>query len=159
MGPRANPRIMLLLAPVVYFAHILEEAPSFIGWFNSVVTPPMQDGNLVAMNAPSIAITAIFAIVAAWTMRRGAMLILLAWLSYFMLANALFHVIATTVIGRYCPGLITAVLLYLPYFAWLVRYLRRDLHVRIEALAAAFCFGVPMLIQGYMIVFRGSTFF
>src|SRR5579872_1578270 len=119
-------RLMLLLAPVLYLAHILEEAPGFIAWFNSIVKPPMRDGNLVAMNEPSVAITALLAIVAAVALRRGAILTLFAWLSYFFFANGIFHIVATIALRRYSPGVVTAALLYLPYFAWLVRSLRID---------------------------------
>jgi Protein of unknown function with HXXEE motif len=84
--------------------------------------------------------------------------VMLAWLSYFMFANGIFHIVATLVLRRYSPGTITAALLYLPYFAWFFLCMR----TRVPAwLAGAFAliFGMPMLIQGYMIVFRGTRFY
>jgi hypothetical protein len=151
---------MLLLAAVFYVAHILEEAPGYIRWFNTLVAPPMPEGNLLQLNAPSLAVTTVLAIIASTTLRRGALLVLFAWLSYFMFANALFHIVATIRLAQYSPGVITAVVLYLPYFGWLACYLRREVHVRSEVLAAVgVVFALPMLIQGYMIVFRHSTLF
>jgi hypothetical protein len=152
-------RLLILLAPLIYMAHILEEAPGYIRWLNSVVDHGVPDqGHFFAGNLPSIAITALTAVIAAATLNRAALLVMLAWLSYFMFANAVFHIVATVVLHRYSPGTITAALLYLPYFAWFVRYMRS----RVPAWAiagVALTFGMPMFIQAYMIVFRGTRFY
>lgn len=152
-------RLLILLAPLIYTAHILEEAPGYMRWVNSVVDRPFPDqGHFFAGNLPSIAITAMIAVLAAITLNRGVLLVMLAWLSYFMFANAIFHLAATLVLRRYSPGTVTAAVLYLPYFAWFVRSLR----TRASALAVAattLIAGMPMLIQGYMIVFRGTRFY
>jgi uncharacterized protein with HXXEE motif len=152
-------RMLILLAPLIYAAHILEEAPGYIRWVNSVVDHGYPDqGHFFAGNLPSIAITALIAAIAAITLNRGALLAMLAWLSYFMFANAIFHIVATVVLRRYSPGTITAAALYLPYFAWFVWYMRTRVPTWAVA-AVALIFGMPMFIQAYMIVFRGTRFY
>ena len=152
-------RVLILLAPLIYAAHILEEAPGYIRWVNSVVDHGYADhGHFFAGNLPSITITALIAVIAAATLDRGALLAMLAWLSYFMFANAIFHIVATAVLRRYSPGTITAAVLYLPYFVWFVLYMRT--RVSGWAIAAvSLIFGTPMFIQAYMIVFRGTRFY
>src|SRR5580704_15237869 len=119
-------RLLILLAPLIYAAHILEEAPGYIRWVNSVVDHGYPDqGHFFTGNLPSIVITALIAVIAAVTLNRGALLAMLAWLSYFMFANAIFHIVATVVLWRYSPGTVTATVLYLPYFTWFVLYLRK----------------------------------
>ncbi len=152
-------RLLILLAPLIYIAHILEEAPGYIRWLNSVVDRGVPDeGHFFAGNLPSIAVTALIAVVAAATLSRAALLVMLAWLSYFMFANAIFHIAATIVLRRYSPGTITAAVLYLPYFAWFVKYMRSRVP-RWAIGAVALIFGTPMFVQAYMIVFRGTRFY
>jgi hypothetical protein len=152
-------RLLILLAPLIYAAHILEEAPGYIRWVNSVVDHGYPDqGHFFTGNLPSIVITALIAVIAAVTLNRGALLAMLAWLSYFMFANAIFHIVATVVLWRYSPGTITAAALYLPYFVWFVLYMRT--RIRLWAIAVvSLIFGMPMFIQAYMIVFRGTRFY
>lgn len=153
-------RLLILLAPVIYAAHILEEAPGYVRWFNSVVHQNAPDnGHFFAGNYPSIAITAIVAIAAAATLNRGALLAMLAWLSYFMFANAIYHVTATLWLREYSPGTVTAVLLYIPYFSWFVWYLRSRKISAVAISAIVAIFALPMLIQTYAVVFRHTRFY
>ena len=152
-------RLLILLAPLIYAAHIFEETPGYMRWVNSIVDHPFPDqGHFFAGNLPSIAMTALIAIAAALTLNRVVLLAMLAWLSYFMFANAIFHIVATLVLRRYSPGTATAAVLYLPYFGWFFVYVR----TRVPAWLAAtvvLIFGMPMLIQGYRIVFLGTRFY
>jgi hypothetical protein len=152
-------RLLILFAPLVYMAHILEEAPGYMRWVNRLVDRPFPDqGHFFAGNLPSIAITAAVAIIAAVTLNRAALMVMLAWLSYFMFANAIFHIVATVALHSYSPGTITAAVLYLPYFVWFTSYLRTRVPAWAIALVALL-FGMPMFIQAYMIVFRGTRFY
>jgi hypothetical protein len=152
-------RLLILLAPLIYMAHIIEEAPGYIRWVNRIVDRPFPDqGHFFAGNLPSIAITAAIAILAALTLNRAALMAMLAWLSYFMFANAVFHIVATLALRSYSPGTVTAAALYLPYFAWFTSYL----WTRVPAWAiasVALLFGLPMFIQAYLIVFQGTRFY
>jgi len=125
----ANPGWIILLAPVLFLVHILEEVPGFLRWLNSITSTPVSEGGLLAANLPSLLITAVLAAATALLRRKGPAVALLFWLSYFMFANTLFHVTATVVLRRYCPGLITAVALYLPYYLWFARYARSGLQI------------------------------
>lgn len=62
--------------------------------------------------------------------------------------------------GRYVPGLATAVLLYLPYYAWLFVRVLKSRRVAAGLLTAAATLGsLPMLLHGYLIIFRGGRLF
>ncbi len=77
-----------------------------------------------------------------------------------MLANGVFHVVATVVHRRYCPGIFTALLLYFPLSALFLRAAARERGLSAPSvLAAAILGGVPMYVHGYLIVFRGSRLF
>ena len=79
---------------------------------------------------------------------------------FLFLANGLFHLVATLALGRYCPGVVTGTLVYLPYGVLLLRAIARDLRVRPAAVVGAAVIGaLPMLAHGYLIVFRGSRLF
>jgi len=77
-----------------------------------------------------------------------------------MLANGLFHIVGTVALGRYCPGVVTATLFYLPLSLLFLRAVVRELGVPLPLVGAvALLGGVPMYIHGYLIVFRGSRLF
>jgi len=119
----------------------------FVRWYNSVVSPPISESGFVGANIQPLVITALLAAAASWIHRKEAAFLLLVWLSYFMFANAIFHVTATLALHRYCPGLITALALYLPFYLWYTRYLRTRLSMgRITiAFVSALAIGVVYL--------------
>jgi hypothetical protein len=162
---RARPQFLLLLAPLLFAAHIAEEAPGlfsagYVSWFNSFVSPRLGESNFWRANLTPFLITLLLAALTVWIGRLWMAYVLLVWLSHFVLANALFHIIATLAMLRYSPGLVTSVTLYLPFFLWFVWYLHRrhrasrEIILLISALA-----GFPMYLQIYMVVFRHSRFF
>ncbi len=160
-----RPQDLLLLAPLLFAAHIAEEAPGlfsagYISWFNNFMTPKLGESGFVRGNIPPLLITAALAILLARIGRLGMAYIVLAWLSHFMLANGLFHVIATLVQMRYSPGVVTAAFLYLPFFAWFVGYLQTELRASAETIfLIALLSGLPMFLQTYLVVFKHLQFF
>jgi hypothetical protein len=67
---------------------------------------------------------------------------------------------ATANDGAYVPGLITAVMLYLPFSVWLLRRVVQSRRLPGVAVATIAVLGaLPMLVHGYLIVFRGSRLF
>jgi hypothetical protein len=118
-------------------AHILEEAPEFLRWLNTITSPPVPEGNFLAANWPTLLITALLAVAAAFQRHKAPALALLAWLSYFMFANTVFHITATLALRRYCPGSFTAVGLYLPYFFWFAGYVKSRFQSRTRLIAGA----------------------
>jgi hypothetical protein len=130
-------RLLILLPPVLLLVHLIEEAPAFMRWLNSIAARPIPEGSYLLANLPVLLITTVLAVAAAFIRRKGPALFLLVWLSYIMFANALFHVAATVVLRKYCPGLITAFALYLPYYFFFAEYLRTRLQIRTSVVAGS----------------------
>ena len=150
----------ILLAPLIFVCHFLEEAPTFVSWFNAHVTPDITAAMFWRVNLTGLGITLIV-VAFEWFSRSSVSLVLVvAWFGLLMFANALFHIAAAIVDRSYVPGLVTAVLLYLPYYSWLfVRGVKSKL-VGLPVLIGAGIIGaIPMCAHGYLIVFRGSRLF
>jgi len=140
--------------------HVCEEAPRFVSWFNSLVHPNITQGLFLTVNATAFVITLLIAIGLAASPRPAAGLLALAWVGFLMLANGLFHIVGTIAHARYCPGVVTGTVLYLPMSLLLLRAVIRETGVPpLAAASAALLGGIPMYIHGYLIVFRGSRLF
>lgn len=153
-------RRLVLFVPLVFVAHVLEEAPGFVAWFNSLVPRGITQSTFLAVNATGLVITLVLVGLVAAARDPVSGLALAAWVGFLFLANGLLHLVGTIVHGRYAPGVVTGTVLYLPYGALLLRSIARDLAVdRRAVLGAAALGGIPMLVHGYLIVFRGSRLF
>ncbi len=153
-------RKLVLIAPLVFILHVAEEAPGFVAWFNSLVPRGITQDLFLSVNATALIITVLVALAVAASPGEGTGLALAAWVGFLMLANGLFHVVGTLAHGRYCPGVITCTLLYLPYGVLLLRRTVRDLELHPGAVLGAAALGaLPMLVHGYLIVFRASRLF
>jgi Protein of unknown function with HXXEE motif len=141
-----HPTAIILLAPVLFWAHVVEEgAGGFMRWYNSVVAVPLPESGFFTRNLQPLEIMVVLAVAAAWIRRKEPAFLLLLWLSYFMFANAIFHVTATVALHRYCPGLITALALYLPYYFWYARYLRTHLSMHAVTIAIVSALAVSVV--------------
>ena len=153
------PRLAAAL-PAVFLLHVAEEAPGFVPWFNILVTPPISHRLFLSVNVLAFLITLAAAYFVVTSRDRASALAGVAWVGFLMLANAAFHVVATVVLGRYCPGVITALLLYVPVSVLFLRAAARERGLSAPSvLAVAVLGGVPMDLHGYLIVFRGSRLF
>lgn len=151
---------LALLAPVIFVVHVAEEAPTFVSWFNRLVEPDISEPLFLRVNATAFVITVVLAAVLAATRDSVAAVLDLAWMAFLFFANALFHLTATVVHHSYCPGVVTAAVLYLPYFAVLFWVALKRLRVPVSvALIATVLGALPMAAHGYLIVFRGSRLF
>jgi hypothetical protein len=150
----------LLLAPLVFVAHFLEEGPGFVSWFNAHVTRGITPDLFWTVNITGLVIT-VLVVLGYWTTRSaGAVVLVVAWLSFLMLANAAFHLTGALLDRGYVPGLVTAGLLYLPYCAWVAVRVLRTRRVPPPVLAAAaVCGAIPMAVHGYRILFLGTRLF
>jgi len=162
MTVTAQPEIRraALLAPIIFLLHVAEEAPTFVEWFNSLVSRGISQSLFLSVNATAFIITIILGGMVVAIHERSVATLILAWLGFLMFANAIFHIVATVVHASYCPGVVTATILYLPYFAWFFLVVVR--HARIPALVAivsTLAGSVPMAIHGYLIIFRGDRLF
>ena len=153
-------RWLLLAAPIIFVAHFMEEAPGFVPWFNAHVARGITEPLFWSVNYTALGIT--FAVVLLeWL--SGTTLsatLVIVWLSFLMFANALLHLVGSLVDGAYMPGLITALLLYLPFYFWVVaRAIQLQRMPRGGMVAAAVLGALPMAAHGYLIIFRGSRLF
>jgi hypothetical protein len=150
----------LLLAPFVFVAHFLEEGSGFVPWFNAHVTQGITQDLFWNVNITGLVITLIV-IFGFWVSRSVAsVLLVVAWLSFLMLTNAILHITGAFVDRAYVPGLATAIVLYLPYFAWVVSEVLRGRRVAPGLVAvAAVLGGIPMAVHGYRILFLGTRLF
>jgi hypothetical protein len=153
-------RTLSILLPVVFAAHVCEEAPGFVAWFNSLVDPKISVGLFLSVNATAFVVTSLIALTLAVSPRPTAGVLASGWVGFLMLANGLVHIVGTAVHGRYCPGVVTGTLLYVPMSFFFVRAVIRELRVpAIAAAGVALLGGIPMYVHGYLIVFRGSRLF
>lgn len=150
----------LLFAPLIFGAHFLEESPGFVPWFNAHVTRGITPDLFLTVNATGLLIT-VAVTVGFWTTRStAAEVLVVAWLSFLMLTNAVFHITGAIVDRGYVPGLATAIFLYLPYSGWVARQVVRNRRVGPSLLAAAAAAGaIPMAVHGYRILFLGTRLF
>ena len=148
----------VMCAPVIFVCHFLEESPRFVPWFNAHVARGITTDLFWTVNLTALVIT-LFVVLVEWLSRSSASAILTAgWFGFLMGANALFHIAGGFVDRAYVPGLITAALLYVPFYSLVfVRSSRRAGVIPVTA--AALTGAAPMLIHGYLILFRGSRLF
>ena len=153
-------RTLAITLPIVFACHVAEETPHFVEWFNHLATPGISQASFLAVNATAFVITLVVSGLVATSRTVASAFLAVAWVGFLMLANGLFHVIATIAHGLYSPGVITGTLLYLPLSFLVMRAAVRECAVSwTSVVLVALLGGVPMFIHGYMIVFQGSRFF
>jgi hypothetical protein len=151
---------LLLLAPVIFVCHFLEESPGFVQWFNEHVARGITSGLFWRVNLSALAFTLMLIGIDRLSPSASSLTLAVVWLSFLMPANAVFHIAGGLADGRYVPGLATAVLLYLPYYGWFFARVVKSGRVKPVVLVAWAALGsLPMLIHGYLIIFRGSRLF
>jgi len=150
----------LLFAPLVFVAHFLEEGPGFVPWFNAHFARGITAELFWTVNATALLITVLVVLVYRAGESAAGVILLVAWLSFLMLTNAIFHITGAIVDQDYVPGLVTAILLYLPYCGWVAVEVVRSRRVAPGLLAAAAVVGgLPMAVHGYRILFLGTRLF
>ena len=147
-------------APLIFLLHVVEEAPCFVVWINSLVSGYITDQAFIVVNASGFVITLLVSIAVARSKDGLVVLVALAWFSFVMFANAVLHITATAVHGLYSPGVITSIVLYLPFYLWFVSLVARRTAFRTAAIASSVVVGaLPMLLHGYFIIFEGRLVF
>ena len=147
---------LLALAPLVFLAHVAEEAPGLIAWLNRRVEPDLTIREFFAINAIGLLVTVAVAAPSVRSRNYLLALGLIAWLSFLMLANGVLHLTASLVFHEYVPGTVTAGILYLPYFVAATVTVCHNSGVRTSAAILAATIGaVPMLAQEISILTVG----
>ena len=151
---------LLLLAPVIFVCHFLEESPGFVQWFNAHVTRGITSESFWRVSLSALVITLIVVGIEWFSRSAFSLILAIAWLSFLMLANAILHIAGSVVDKQYVPGLATAILLYLPYYSWFFINAVKSKQVKVTGLVVGAVLGsLPMLVHGYLILFQGSRLF
>lgn|SRR5574341_816269 len=147
----------VLLAPIIFVCHFLEESPTFVPWFNAHVARGITSDLFWTVNLTALVITLLVVAVEFLSRSSASAILMAGWFGFLMGANALFHIVGGFVDRAYVPGLITAVLLYVPYYSWLIA--RSVKRAGAASIVATVIGAVPMAIHGYLILFKGSRLF
>jgi hypothetical protein len=152
-------RTLVAFAPLVFAAHFAEEAPGLVEWFNSQVAGGMTRESFWQINIGVLVITIIVALIVWQNDSAASVIAAVLWLSFMMGANSLVHIAASIAQRQYVPGLVTASILYLPYYSFVLVGARRR-GVSYPGLSAAAGIGaLPMFVQGYFVICRGTRLF
>jgi hypothetical protein len=142
-------RALIWLGPVAFLVHDLEEVLTMERWTRehisslpSVVQPflPVTTAQVAVAVALLLTLFVCAAYAASRTGRRGGALTFFVFLVVTLGLNGLGHIVQAVVFQGYVPGLVTAVLVSLPYAAFLIwRMHRRGLFTarKLAILAAA----------------------
>jgi hypothetical protein len=160
IAARVTIKTMVILAPFIFTAHFLEESPGFVAWFNEHVRNGITSNLFWNVNVSALLIT-ILVVLLEWIAPSSfSASIIVLWFSFLMFANAIFHITGAIVDGRYMPGLITAIVLYLPYYFFIVYLLLKKQRIMLSWLIVLVLMSSAlMLIHGWLIIFRGSRLF
>jgi hypothetical protein len=157
---KIDPHKIILLAPILFFLHVVEEFPNFVQWVNSLVVNNITPSTFVTVNVMGFIITLSIALLMYFSRDKFICFLTLFWLSFLMFSNGILHLAATLILRSYSPGTLTALFLYLPYFFWFTWLLVKAHHIKIVRLILTVFLGsLPMLCHGYFIIFEGRRLF
>ena len=151
-------RRWIAASPLIYLVHDLEELATARDWVGAnwhrlprvLVSWLGGDIDLTHVYAVAIAIIlvamAAVAIAAASPRATRTMLTVFTLCVMLRLSNALLHLGQAAFTRAYVPGLVTALLLVLPYSIWLIMRLERGALVRHEAVHVLFIGGLLLQI-------------
>ena len=98
--------------------HVLEEWPRFTVWANRYASPRYTQGDYNVIHTAGGAASLLAALIVWRFPNRPVTFMFFAFFfAPSVLFNAFFHVCASVLTRSYCPGMITAVVIYLPLFA------------------------------------------
>jgi hypothetical protein len=104
------------LFPVATALHFLEEAPHFADWASKYALPGYTRQRWRRIHGLGMGFAIAFCALTSIFPHRYVVFLFFALCLSECVLNGLFHVGATALSGVYCPGLITALVLYPPLF-------------------------------------------
>jgi hypothetical protein len=108
------------LFPVAFILHVIEEYPGFIFWARRYASPQFTRSDYLRVHIAGIIGAFIAAAIVSYRPNRAVVLLFLTFVfTPAVFYNTVFHSGATFYFGAYCPGVVTALLFYLPLF-WLL---------------------------------------
>jgi hypothetical protein len=141
----AKYEILSILLVSAAFLHVIEEYyGGFIKFVNTIV-PGVMSSQFVFINALFI----IYVIIA---LASNSLLLALS-VPFLLIINAAIHIFSTIIFRKYGPGVVTAVVLYLPLSCYFIRQLNpgREIVLR-SALLAAALMAIPLVFQAARLV-------
>ncbi|CAA0079479.1 Uncharacterised protein [Zhongshania aliphaticivorans] len=113
---RLSYRQAIWLAPLAYLVHILEESQQFAAWASTHFAGGFTTAQFVKNNLIIMGILVGLSVLVTLHPRKWT-----ALLHFYQLCAGMFHMGATAYIGVYSPGLLSAILLYLPVSYYITR--------------------------------------
>lgn len=114
------------LFPLATALHFLEEAPHFADWAVRYALIGYTHQRWRRIHGIGIVFVVAFCGLASMFPNRAVVFLFFALCFSESVLNGLFHVGATALSGVYCPGLITALILYLPLFWYISQVAYRE---------------------------------
>lgn len=131
------------LFPIAFTLHVAEEWPRFTQWARIHASAQFTMREYVTIHVTGIFGALLFAALVARFPNRSLIFLFFAFVfGPALLFNTIFHVGATVMTRTYCPGVITALTLYLPLFYFISRA------VWSENLLRGSMFGAALVIAG-----------
>ena len=97
--------------------HVLEEWPSFTRWARRHGSRRFTQRDYNTIHAAGIVASILAALIVWWFPNRAVVFVFFAFVfTPSIFSNTLFHVGASLLTRTYCPGVLTAVTIYLPLF-------------------------------------------
>jgi len=119
-------RQIVWVGPLAYGVHIAEEFWRFPEWASTYFAPGFTPHRFVVSNAIiMLLLVGLTALVSAVRV-RAADFVYFCWISGQLFSNALFHMGTTAYFGAYSPGVLSAILLYLPICYFIARAADRE---------------------------------
>lgn len=118
--PKMSFRRAVWLFPATYTLHVLEELPRFTLWAQKYASPSYDHRDYLRIHIAGVVSAFLAAALLSYFSNRVLLFLFFTlMLTPSLFYNALFHTGATFFFRSYCPGTVTALLLYLPVY-WLV---------------------------------------
>lgn len=114
-------RQVVWVAPIAYALHILEEFWQFPLWVSAHFAPGFTSARFVIANAIMMVVLVSLTALVSVLRARAVDFLYFCWLSGQLFHNALFHIGTTAYFGVYSPGLLSAILLYVPVSYYIAR--------------------------------------
>lgn len=145
--PALRFRRLIWLMPAAFVPHIVEEyGTGFPDWVVQTLGGSMTGGAFLLNNAVFMMVLLSLTAWAAWRPSPVSAFILLSWASGNLFWNFVFHLVTTILHDRYSPGLMTAVLLYLPASVAVARAALRERVLSRAAFAGAVSIGGALML-------------
>src|SRR5207248_3224607 len=127
------------LLPLVFALHIREEWPAFVAWARKHASARYSKSDYIKVHRAGLIAAFLWgAVIYSFPNRWSTSRFFLVTLAPGLFFNTLFHIGASLRTRTYCPGVITALLLYLPVSVLLTGLAYRDHLLSIKSATIVF---------------------